>query len=110
MEPMLLNSLQGAFVDPEATDITQAPPEPGIAAGVSAATVGRGHRFNMRHFRFAWGLYLFGWNRSKAARYAGYVPKWAGTNTARLMKHPGVQAEIEEIREALFGPREAPRV
>ena len=57
---------------------------------------------NMRHVRFAQGLFLVGWNQTKASIYAGYKPRWAATNTARLMRHPEVQAEILRMRERLF--------
>lgn len=58
-------------------------------------------RENQRHARFAAGLFLFDWNKAAAARYAGYKPKWAHTNTSRLMSHPEVKREIERIREEL---------
>jgi len=58
-----------------------------------------------RYIRFVHGLFILGWNKAKAARYAGYKPRWAHTNTARLMRHPAVQAEIERVRRELFSPR-----
>ena len=60
-------------------------------------------RENVRHTRFVDGLFLFGWNKSKAARYAGYKPRWCGTNTARLMRHPDVRYAIGQIHNELFG-------
>ena len=65
---------------------------------------------SLRHELFAHGLFLFGWNKTKATLYAGYSLKWAGTNTLRLMRHPRVKAEIKRIRRdlnsaSLFDPR-----
>ena len=59
-------------------------------------------RGSYKHVRFAQGLFLCNWNQTKAAIYAGYKSRWAGTNTARLMRHPAVQAEILKMRQALF--------
>lgn len=64
-------------------------------------------RQNDRHVRFAQGLFLFKWNKTRAAIYAGYKPAWAGTNTARLMRQPEVKAEILSMRQKLF-PQDYP--
>ena len=66
-----------------------------------------------KHELFAHGLFLFNWNQTKAAIYAGYSEKWAGTNTSRLMRHPRVKAAITRIRgelnsDSLFQPQSRP--
>ncbi|MCC6489647.1 MAG: terminase small subunit [Candidatus Hydrogenedentes bacterium] len=55
-----------------------------------------------RYTRFVEGFFRFAGNQTKAAIYAGYSPRWAGTNTSRLMKHPAVQSELARIRSHLM--------
>ena len=79
-----------------------------LAAGYAPRSAGSNvckvfPRGSLRHLLFAHGLFRFAWNRTKAAVYAGYAPKWAATNTTRLMRHPAVVAEVERLRRYLRG-------
>lgn len=59
-------------------------------------------RQNQRHILFAQALFVCRWNKTAAARSAGYTGAWVKTNTARLMRYPSVQGEILRIRQRLF--------